>query len=248
MPVREGILWIPYDEMEKEAGEILRTGDAVLMDEAACAAYAEDLRSYADELCSALRQSACICRDIGRGNHIETIIDLGPFEMISDRMAVSDPCYDAEVWCRGELKDVLPGMWEASVIKRDEGEWGMRAARLIAVHVDYADSDVEPMTRAPFEVGVDSGQAGLFDARHYRDDAVVAEPDTAVNGGNPGALWYMRCCHLTLTKLAAGVMPYGVVSSSGFGDGSYDCFYGRNSEGKIVRVELEFIPEEDNDE
>ena len=71
MPVREGILWIPYDEMEKEAGEILRTSDAVLMDEAACAAYAEDFRAYADELCSALRQSAYICRGTGRGNHNE---------------------------------------------------------------------------------------------------------------------------------------------------------------------------------
>ena len=133
MPVREGILWIPYDEMEKEAGEILRTSDAVLMDEAACRAYAEDFRAYADELCSALRQSAYICRGIGRGNHDETIIDLGSFEMVSERMAVSDPCYDTDVWCRGELQDVLPGIWEASVIKRDEGEWGMRVARIIAV-------------------------------------------------------------------------------------------------------------------
>ena len=127
MPVREGILWIPYDEMEKEAGEILRTSDAVLMDEAACRTYAEDFRAYADELCSALRQSAYICRGIGRGNHNDTIIDLGTFEMASDRMAVSDPCYDTDVWCRGELQDVLPGIWEASVIKRDEGEWGIPA-------------------------------------------------------------------------------------------------------------------------
>lgn len=248
MPVREGILWIPYDEMEKEAGEILRTCDAVLMDEAACRAYAEDFRAYADELCSALRQSAYICRGSGRGNHNETIIDLGTFEMVSGRMAVSDPCYDADVWCRGELEDVLPGVWEASVIKRDEGDWGMRTAKLIAAHKDYVGSDVGPMMLAPFEVGVDSGQAGLFDAHHYRDDAVVVDPGTVINGDDPGALWYMRCCHLTLTKLAAGVMPYGVVSSSGFGDGSYDCFYGRNEVGKIVRVEIEFIPEEGDDE
>ena len=248
MPVREGILWIPYGEMEKEAGEILRTSDAVLMDEAACRTYAEDFRAYADELCSALRQSAYICRGIGRGNHNDTIIDLGTFEMASDRMAVSDPCYDTDVWCRGELQDVLPGIWEASVIKRDEGEWGIRVAKLVAVHKDYVDSDMEPMTLAPFEVGVDSGQAGLFDAQHYRDDAVVVDPDTAVNGNEPGALWYMHCCCLTLTKLAAGVMPYGVVASSGYGDGSYDCFVSRNSDGKIVRVEIEFIPEEGDDE
>ena len=247
MPVREGILWIPYDEMEKEAGEILRTSDAVLMDEAACRTYADDFRAYADELCSALKQSAYICRGIGRGNHNDTIIDLGTFEMVSDRVAVSDPCYDTDVWCRGELQDMLPGIWEA-VIKRDEGEWGMRVARLIAVHKDYVGSDMEPMTVAPFEVGVDSGQAGLFDAQQYRDDAAVMDLGTVVNINDPGALWYMRCCHLTLTKLAAGVMPYGVVSSSGFGGGSYDCFYGRNEVGKTVRVEIEFMPEEGDDE
>ena len=195
-----------------------------------------------------MKDCARICRNIGRGKYIEETIELGSFEMVSDRMAVSDPCYDTDVWCRGELEGVLPGIWEASVVKRDEGDWGMRTAKLIAVHEDYADSDVELMALAPFEVGVDSGQAGLFDAHHYRDDAVVAEPDTAVNGNDPGALWYMRCCHLTLTKLAAGVLPYGVVSSSGFGDGSYDCFYGTNSDGKIVRVEIEFIPEEGDDE
>ena len=246
MPVREGILWIPYDEMEKEAGEILRTCDAVLMDEAACRAYADDFRAYADELCSALRQSAYICRGTGRGKHNE-IIDLGSFEMVSDRMAVSDPCYDADVWCRGELEDVLPGTWEASVIKRDEGEWGMRAARLIAVHKEYVDCDVGPMTLAPFEIGVDSGQAGLFDCLHYRDDTVAVEHPN-VSRKDAGKLWYMQCCCRTLTREAAGVMPYGVVASSGYGDGSYDCFYGGNSDGKIVRVEIEFIPEEEEDE
>jgi hypothetical protein len=74
------------------------------------------------------------------------------------------------------------------------------------------------------------------------------DPGTTVNSNDPGALWYMRCCHLTLTKLAAGVLPYGVVASSGYGDGSYDCYVGRSSEGKIVRVEIEFIPEEGDDE
>lgn len=227
MPVREGILWIPYDEVEKETGEILRTSDAALLDEDGCAQFCDDISRYTDELCAALKDCARICRNIGRGKYIEEIIDLGTFEMVSERMAVSDPCYDTDVWCRGELSNVLPGIWKASVVKRDEGDWGMRAAKLIAVHEDYADSVVELMELAPFEVGVDSGQAGLFDAQHSRDDAVVADPGTAVNGNDPGALWYMRCCHLTLTKLAAGVLPYGVVSSSGFGDGSYDCFYGR---------------------
>ena len=168
MPVREGILWIPYDEMEKEAGEVLRTCDAVLLDEAACRTYAEDFRAYADELCNALRQSAYICRGTGRGNHDENIIDLGAFEMVSDRMAVSDPCYDTDVWCRGELEGVLPGIWEASVVKRDEGDWGMRTAILDALgaalhlsrevlfHIDYQSLAEIIMKRlnSPEEEGV----------------------------------------------------------------------------------------------
>ena len=184
----------------------------------------------------------------GRRNETHETLDLGTFEMVSSRMAVSDPCYDADVWCRGELENVLPGAWQAYAVKRDKGEWGPRVVRLVAVHREYADKCETAAELAPFEVGVDSGQAGLFDAQHYRDDAVVMDPGTTVNSNDPGALWYMRCCHLTLTKLAAGVMPYGVVSSSGFGDGSYDCFYAQNSDGKIVRVEIEFIPEEGDDE
>ena len=53
MPVREGILWIPYDEMEKETGEILRTGDATLLDEETCAQFCDDIRRYTDGLCAA---------------------------------------------------------------------------------------------------------------------------------------------------------------------------------------------------
>lgn len=64
MPVREGILWIPYDEMEKEAGEILLTGDAELLDEDACEMMADDFARYAEQLCDVLRQAAFICRGI----------------------------------------------------------------------------------------------------------------------------------------------------------------------------------------
>ena len=38
-PVREGILWIPYDEMEREEGEILILDDACLLNADACIAF-----------------------------------------------------------------------------------------------------------------------------------------------------------------------------------------------------------------
>lgn len=64
LPVREGILWIPYDEMEKEEGEILLLDDAELLDSDACAVMADDLRRYADSLCSVLREAAVICEGL----------------------------------------------------------------------------------------------------------------------------------------------------------------------------------------
>ena len=243
MPVREGILWLPYDEMEKEAGEILLTDDADLLDEVACETMADEYSSYADELCDVLRQSAKICHRLEYGG-VKKTLELGEFEVVSGKMAVSDPCYDTDVWCRGELENVLNGTWYASAVELYTGSWGRRIARLIAVHENYADEKMTKGQCTGFEVGVDSGQAGLFDASHYRDDSVI--PDVKLNPDDePAAIWYKHCCEITLSPLSAGVLPYGVVSSSGYGDGSYDCFVCRNEYGQIIRAEIEFISEDD---
>ena len=63
-PVREGILWIPYDEMEREEGEILLLEDACLLSADDCNAFEEDFRYYADGLCSMLREAAAICEQL----------------------------------------------------------------------------------------------------------------------------------------------------------------------------------------
>lgn len=246
MPVREGILWIPYDEMEKEIGEILLTGDASLLDEDTCKMLTDDYESYARELCDVLRQSARICRQLGRGSEKKEL-ELGEFEVVSGKLAISDPCYTTDVWCRGELVNVLNGTWQASAIEVYKGQWGHRIAQLIAVHESCSGEKMSKGQCVGFEVGVDSGQAGIFDASHYRDDSVIPNSESTT-AAEPGEMWYQRCCDLTRLPLSAGVLPYGVVSSSGFGDGSYDCFICRNEYGQIVRVEIEFISEDEEDE
>lgn len=60
-PVQEGILWIPYDAMDREDGELLELKDAHLLSAEACGYLLEDLRSYVDGLCSVLREAAVIC-------------------------------------------------------------------------------------------------------------------------------------------------------------------------------------------
>ena len=138
----------------------------------------------------------------------------------------------------------MNGTWHASAVELYTGSWGRRIARLIAVHENYADEKMSKGQCMGFDVGVDSGQAGLFDASHYRDDTVIPNHEN-LKDKEPSELWYDHCCNITLSPLSAGVLPYGVVSSSGYGDGGYDCFICRNEYGQIIRAEIEFIPEDD---
>ena len=138
MPVREGILWIPYDEMKKETGELLLTRDAHLLSEDTCEMMADDFASYADELCNMLRQSARIARSVEYGGDSRSL-KLGTFTVVSGKLAVSDPGYDTNVWCRGELENALNGIWHASVVEKHTGSMGRRIASLIPVHENYKD-------------------------------------------------------------------------------------------------------------
>ena len=67
LPVRDGILWVPYDEREKEEGESLLLDDAELLDSDTCKIMADDFRRYADGLCSMLREAAVICKTARNG-------------------------------------------------------------------------------------------------------------------------------------------------------------------------------------
>ena len=169
--------------------------------------------------------------------------ELGSFECKTGTFVVSDPCYGEAVWCRGELTNVRKGKWQAFAIIEDKGDWAGRVVQLHAAHEEtrpvFAEGSIEGK-KADFVVGVDSGQAGIFDKDHYK-------------GGHSGDKecddWYKLCCDKTLSEAQAGVIPFGVVSSSGYGDGSYACHYriGENS-GEIERVWISFIDEDEYEE
>lgn len=178
--------------------------------------------------------------------------ELGTFKITSSKIRVSDPCYDDDVWCKGTVENARKGTWKAFSITSEEGNWGNRVAGLIAYHEDSSepegleDSEWE---HQEFEVGVDSGQAGIFDEKFYRDDDAtnsyeyIGSPlcDFEKDGDN----WYNVCCDITLysgkTQAGgAGVLPYGVVSSSGFGDGGYNCYVKKDDDGKVVAICIDY--------
>ncbi len=150
---------------------------------------------------------------------------LGKFNISSGVMRVTDPCYDPGTWCSGTI-DVPNGEWHAYIEESDEGTWGKRVA---SIEVRYQnDFKHYSWELTNIDVGVDSGQAGFFDNQLYPDHP----------GDDP---FYDRVCRLTLGENSAGVIEFGAVSSSGYGDGGYSCYVARNSDNQIVAAKIVFI-------
>ena len=205
---------------------------------------------------------------------------------LGSKVMVSDPCYGLETWCQGVLKNVLPGQYNCKVEYSDEGDWGVRVSAIEATHVDYKGKFLA-LNLEDFEVGVDSGQAGIFDYEYYAKYHMDATERPHVDDD-----WYDRCGDLTYTsvenpdyeefsveltddsvdelrekfnayfeykdsikarkylrKLDGNTIDgLGLVSSSGYGDGGYDCWTAKNEDGNIVSIRVEFINEDEEDE
>ena len=169
------------------------------------------------------------------------LIELGEFELTTPVMRVSDPGYDRDVWCCGTIHDCKVGTWEAAILKKDQGDWGVRVA-VLAVRFKDGGPKFTTINRAMcnatgkwvnsgIDVGVDSGQAGFYDDTRYRDNSIFDGLTPAKS--DFGDEWFNHCCDCTLSSMQAGVIPYGVVSTSGYGDGSYDCIYHTGKDGLI---------------
>lgn len=202
------------------------------------------------------------------------------FINFDDKVIISDPCYGMNTWCQGIVDNVLKGKYKCMLETSDEGEWGNRISAIQVVHEYYVKKSLE-YSKENFVVGVDSGQAGIFDYEYYKKYHSDASESEHINED-----WYWRVCDLTTTRIknpnyekfdyekhkddffeapekymnSNKACPYltmcdgntidnlGFVSSSGYGDGGYDCWTAHNDEGKIVAIRVEYITEEDEEE
>lgn len=177
-------------------------------------------------------------------DHLGTVINLGAFDIISSELVVSDPGYKPGSWDTGRLKNVRPSCWDADISMADLGDWGDRIAMLSIWHENAPEKGELNRHKADFVVGVDSGQVGFFDAAHCRDSSVI-DTAPARTWLDSESVWYDRCCEITLSSMQAGILPFGTVSASGFGDGCYSCSYYTNSVGEILRAGIVFITEDE---
>ena len=159
-----------------------------------------------------------------------TLKNLGTIRFGSE-VQVTDPCYTPVEWCSHLIKNALPGVWVCRARIKDCGGWGERVAALEVRHEDYKKVAINE-----YESGtlcVDSGQLGFFDADYYENHYQDANWDDMTS-------WYRRVCDLTCSDEQCGVVDnLGVVASSGYGDGCYDCLVAHNAEDAVLAVVLD---------
>lgn len=167
--------------------------------------------------------------------------------VLGNEVVVSDPCYELPTWCQKVVEDVMPGAYDVRVIRSDEDEWGVRNVGIIVIHEKFFGKN-KRWNAISYNIGVDSGQAGIFDSSSYRNDKIFEglrskfADDFPVSRSeeNGGDHWYTHMCDRTLhTEESWGTYDSGVVTSSGIGDGCYTLSATR-SRGKIVGLMINF--------
>lgn len=165
---------------------------------------------------------------------------------LGSKVVVSDPCYKLGTWCAGVLENVLPGEYNCDICIEDGGNWGNRVSHLYVIHKNYNIRLCEINEEQEFEVGVDSGTAGVFDYDYY------AKYHTTENTDDN---WYEhRICNAFYPGFDSStwnkyVLTHdkGFVSQSGYGDGGYNCYVKRNDDGQIIAIMIEYISFKDDE-
>ena len=148
---------------------------------------------------------------------------------------MSDPFYDRGKQCMATDVAVKPGRYVVYIAKKDEKEFGIRVATIMAVHEDYVES--LKANWEPYEccIRVDSTQCGIFDDIIYPTDKIPEGEHEALNS------FLDECCKLTLSDEHGGILNNrnGVVSLSGYGDGYYKllCQY---HEGERIALMVDY--------
>lgn len=175
----------------------------------------------------------------------QTIDRIGSFQT-EGVLCITDPCYTRGTWCAAWDVECVAGPWEAHTVEFEASSGGHRVCVLEANSAAISSAVLSQLEwqRTDNDICVDSGQCGIFDQARY--------PKDGDSTGEYGELdtFYGRACNATHDskgeeKRYAGQIDEGVVSSSGFGDGSYT-MYIRVFDGIVAAVKVVFI-EEDED-
>ena len=138
---------------------------------------------------------------------------------LPDKIDITDPCYNKDVWCRINNFPISAGKYTCYIKVANNSEtsgFGKRVAR-IGIRKDKADRYSRKGS-----IGVDAGLAGFFvNKPNYNDNE-----------------WMEFCERISSDK--AWLIDNGFYSESGYGDGCYGVYAGYK-DGEVVEVYIDFM-------
>ena len=189
---------------------------------------------------------------------------------LKDSVYVSDPCYSLGTWCQALVDNLKPGKYIGYMKKADFGPGGFGGIRVTDIwitHTDYPHLYPVKILDETIDIGVDSGQAGIYDREYYEKHHTpelnerwydkqfnliyeydikgkkFREPCPVINKKTNKLEWVYPDPKKPKQERRLGIVMdrKGVVSLSGFGDGSYDLYARKNKEGQIIGLRINFI-------
>ena len=162
-----------------------------------------------------------------------TLSRVETFKM-GDLALVTDPGFPRGAWCSGQVR-TRPGTWNGTVF-RQEGTDLITALMVHHASLGPLPKEDPRWRHLGFEVGVDSGKAGIFCDSSF--------PRGMSGPGSAQEAFSRRTSDLVHGAEQWGVLPDGIVSKSGHGDGTYYAYGIKDSSGLAVAILLEFILED----
>lgn len=160
---------------------------------------------------------------------------------IKDKLVVSDPCYNLDDWTI-ILNNMLEGDYRCFFERTED----YRIAESWIVHENY-NIDKEKIEEIKDYIGVDSAQAGFFDYDYFKENSELREKNKdKYDEEYQNKIYDLTYRYFEEIKdkyFSGGITSKNeaFVSSSGYGDGNYNCFIKRNKEDKIIAVKIVFI-------
>jgi hypothetical protein len=165
---------------------------------------------------------------------------LGDFENQSGKVTIGDPCYNKDAECTINKVVAQQGMWNAYILTDIKT---MKRQSLFVHHKDYPVKSNAVMGHLFRRAMVDSGQLCVHDSRHWGKKAAVPKGfmSDVVLKFECDDPWYEMHCKITLyTEDHAGVTPFGAVSATTYGDGSY-FVSAMKKNGKLVALRVYLV-------
>ena len=167
-------------------------------------------------------------------------IKVGSIAITSNKMIVSDPCYDRGIWCAAEIKDFPNGSYDAFIDTGIAKDWGKRVfrMRILKTGTSLRDCCFKVLDCVP----VDCATLGFFDDAYHEQ---LHSDKRRIED------WYQ----------ANVVDAFGVkledanitdercfMATTGIGDGCYTVLELYDADDVLIGLEAQFLDDEDEED